>query len=71
MMTARAVGGRGSVRTLLVAGRVTTLVPADHLPHRRVEVLDELEFGLVTEWVNGLDSLQSGLSEPEVVEEED
>ncbi|WP_148415221.1 DUF2150 family protein [Haloferax sp. KTX1] len=36
-----------------------------------IEVLDELEFGLVTEWVNGLDSLQSGLSEPEVVEEED
>jgi len=38
-MTARAVGGRGSVRILLVAGRVTALVPADHLPHRRVEVL--------------------------------
>ncbi|WP_410766758.1 DUF2150 family protein [Haloferax sp. DFSO60] len=36
-----------------------------------IEILDELEFGYVTEWVNGLDSLQSGLSEPEVVEEDE
>ncbi|AFK20107.1 DUF2150 family protein [Haloferax mediterranei ATCC 33500] len=46
----------------------TRVIDGDELD---IEVLDELEFGLVTEWVNGLDSLQSGLSEPEVVEEED
>jgi hypothetical protein len=32
---------------------------------------DELEFGLVAEWVNGLDSLQTAMRDPEVVEEED
>ncbi|KTG28333.1 DUF2150 family protein [Haloferax profundi] len=36
-----------------------------------ISVLDDIEFGLVTEWVDGIESLQSGLSEPEVVEEED
>jgi hypothetical protein len=36
-----------------------------------MEVAEELEYGLVTEWVNGLDSLQSAMSDPEVVEEED
>lgn len=35
-----------------------------------VGLVDELEYGLVSEWVNGLDSLQSALSDPEVVEEE-
>jgi len=35
------------------------------------EVVDDLEFGLVAEWVNGLDSLQTALSDPEVVEEDD
>ncbi|APX96154.1 DUF2150 family protein [Natronorubrum daqingense] len=34
-------------------------------------VAEDLEYGLVTEWVNGLDSLQSAMSDPEVVEEED
>jgi hypothetical protein len=34
-------------------------------------LVDDLEYGLVSEWVNGLDSLQSALSDPEVVEEED
>jgi len=29
-----------------------------------------LEYGLVSEWVNGLDSLQSAIEDPEVVEEE-
>jgi hypothetical protein len=33
-------------------------------------VTEEFEYGLVTEWVNGLDSLQSALADPEVVEEE-
>ena len=35
-----------------------------------IGVVDELEFGLVAEWVNGIDSLQTALSDPEVVEEE-
>ncbi len=35
-----------------------------------VDLLEELEYGLVSEWVNGLDSLQSALEDPEVVEEE-
>ncbi len=34
-----------------------------------IELVDELEYGLVSEWVNGLDSLQSALEDPEVVEE--
>ncbi|ELZ78188.1 DUF2150 family protein [Haloferax larsenii] len=36
-----------------------------------LDVLEDIEFGLVTEWVDGIESLQSGLAEPEVVEEED
>ncbi|WP_248515619.1 DUF2150 family protein [Salinarchaeum laminariae] len=36
-----------------------------------ISVAEELEYGLVTEWINGLDSLQSAMSDPEVVEEED
>ncbi|WIV66587.1 DUF2150 family protein [Natrialbaceae archaeon AArc-T1-2] len=34
-------------------------------------IAEELEYGLVTEWINGLDSLQSAMSDPEVVEEDD
>jgi hypothetical protein len=34
-------------------------------------VAEDLEFGLVAEWVNGLDSLQTAMSDPEVVEEDD
>jgi hypothetical protein len=36
-----------------------------------MELAEELEFGLVAEWVNGLDSLQTAMSDPEVVEEDD
>jgi hypothetical protein len=36
-----------------------------------IAMAEELEFGLVAEWVNGLDSLQTAMSDPEVVEEED
>lgn len=36
-----------------------------------MDVVDDLEFGLVAEWVNGLDSLQTALSDPEVVEADD
>ncbi|MFW6436188.1 MAG: DUF2150 family protein [Halococcoides sp.] len=35
------------------------------------EVAEELDFGLVVEWVNGLDSLETAMSDPEVVEEDD
>ena len=34
------------------------------------EIVEDLEFGLVAEWVNGLDSLQTALEDPEVVEDE-
>ena len=34
-------------------------------------IAEELEYGLVTEWLNGLDSLQSAMSDPEVVEEDE
>ncbi|GAB7009168.1 DUF2150 family protein [Halorubrum trueperi] len=36
-----------------------------------IDLVDELEYGLVSEWVNGLDSLQSAIEDPEVVEEDD
>ena len=36
-----------------------------------ISLAEEVDYGLVTEWVNGLDSLQSAMSDPEVVEEED
>lgn len=32
-------------------------------------VIEEIEYGFVAEWVNGLDSLSSALSDPEVIEE--
>ncbi|MFC4357170.1 DUF2150 family protein [Halobium salinum] len=34
-------------------------------------VVEEIEYGLVSEWVNGLDSLQSAMSDPELVEEDE
>jgi len=36
-----------------------------------IGLAEDLEFGLVAEWVNGLDSLQTAMKDPEVVEEED
>ncbi|KTG08479.1 hypothetical protein AUR64_17500 [Haloprofundus marisrubri] len=36
-----------------------------------MSVAEELEYGLVSEWVNGLDSLQSAMSDPEVVEDDE
>ncbi|MUW15644.1 DUF2150 family protein [Halorubrum sp. CBA1125] len=36
-----------------------------------IELAEELEYGLVSEWVNGLDSLQSAIEDPEVVEEDE
>ncbi|WP_336024818.1 DUF2150 family protein [Halobellus salinisoli] len=46
----------------------TRIIAGDELD---MTVAEELEYGLVSEWVNGLDSLQSAMSDPEVVEEED
>lgn len=46
----------------------TRIIDGDELDMALVE---DIEYGLVAEWVNGLDSLQSALSDPEVVEEED
>jgi hypothetical protein len=36
-----------------------------------MDLAEELDFGLVAEWVNGLDSLQTAMSDPEVVEEDE
>jgi len=36
-----------------------------------MELMDGLEFGLVAEWVNGIDSLQEAMQDPEVVEEDE
>jgi hypothetical protein len=36
-----------------------------------VDAAAELEYGLVSEWANGLDSLQTAMSDPEVVEEDE
>ncbi len=36
-----------------------------------ISFAEDLEYGLVTEWINGLDSLQSAMSDPEVVEEDE
>jgi hypothetical protein len=46
----------------------TRIIDGDELD---IEMVEDLEYGLVSEWVNGLDSLQSAMSDPEVVEEED
>jgi len=46
----------------------TCIIDGAELP---MDVVEELEYGLVSEWVNGLDSLQTALSDPEVVEEDD
>jgi hypothetical protein len=36
-----------------------------------IGMAEDLDFGLVAEWVNGLDSLQTAMSDPEVVEEDE
>jgi hypothetical protein len=46
----------------------TLVIDGAELP---VEVAGDLEYGLVSEWVNGLDSLQTAMSDPEVVEEDE
>ncbi|MFB6196598.1 MAG: DUF2150 family protein [Haloplanus sp.] len=46
----------------------TRIIDGDELD---IGLVEDLEYGLVSEWVNGLDSLQSAMSDPEVVEEEE
>jgi hypothetical protein len=46
----------------------TRIIAGDDLD---MSVVEEIEYGLVSEWINGLDSLQSAMSDPEVVEAED
>ena len=46
----------------------TRIIDGDELS---IELAEELEFGLVAEWVNGLDSLQTAMRDPEVVEEDE
>jgi hypothetical protein len=46
----------------------TRIIDGDDLD---IALVEELEYGLVSEWVNGLDSLASAMSDPEVVEEDD
>ncbi|MFC6938374.1 DUF2150 family protein [Salinirubellus sp. GCM10025818] len=36
-----------------------------------MSLTEEVEYGLVAEWINGLDSLQTALADPEVVEEDE
>ena len=36
-----------------------------------LDIAEEIEFGLVADWVNGLDSLGRALADPEVVEEDE
>jgi hypothetical protein len=45
----------------------TRIVDGEELDMALVE---DVEYGLVAEWINGLDSLQTALADPEVVEEE-
>ncbi|WP_423744347.1 DUF2150 family protein (plasmid) [Haladaptatus sp. SPP-AMP-3] len=52
----------------LVAAGGTRIFAGDELD---ISVMEEMEYGLVTEWANGLDSLQSAMSDPELVEEDD
>ncbi|EFW93329.1 hypothetical protein ZOD2009_05677 [Haladaptatus paucihalophilus DX253] len=52
----------------LVAAGGTRIFAGDELD---ISVMEEMEYGLVTEWANGLDSIQSAMSDPELVEEDD
>lgn len=50
----------------LCAQAGTRIIDGDTLD---IGIVEELDFGFVAEWVNGLDSLANALSDPEVVEE--
>jgi hypothetical protein len=49
-------------------GAGTRIIAGDEFD---IELVDDLEFGHVAVWVNGLDSLYRALQDPEVVEEDD
>jgi hypothetical protein len=36
-----------------------------------MDVAEDIEYGLVAEWVNGLDSLGTALADPEVIDEDE
>ncbi|WP_436935767.1 DUF2150 family protein [Halovenus marina] len=46
----------------------TRIIDGDELD---ISIADDLEFGLVAEWINGLDSLQTAMQDPEVIDEEE
>jgi len=46
----------------------TRIIDGEELP---MDLVEDLEYGFVSEWVNGLDSLQSAMADPEVVEEDE
>ncbi|SHH51072.1 DUF2150 family protein [Halobaculum gomorrense] len=46
----------------------TRIIDGEKLP---MDLVEDLEYGFVSEWVNGLDSLQSAMADPEVVEEDE
>lgn len=46
----------------------TRIIDGDDLD---ISIVDDLDYGFVSEWINGLDSLQSALRDPEVVEPSD
>jgi len=54
----RALGLAAEAGTLVIEGEELDM-----------SITEDLEYGLVTEWINGLDSLQSAMADPEVIEE--
>ena len=50
----------------LAAAAGTRVIDGDEL---EIGIAEELDYGYVVEWINGLDSLQTALSGPEVVED--
>jgi len=46
----------------------TRIIDGDELD---MSIAEEVDYGLVSEWINGLDSLQSAMSDPEVIEDEE
>ena len=51
---------------VLCAQAGTRIIDGEELD---IAIVDDMEYGFVAEWVNGLDSLSNALSDPEVVEE--
>jgi len=49
----------------------TRIIDDDVDDELEMDVVEDIEYGLVSEWVNGLDSLQAALEDPEVVEEDE